>query len=474
MNDTPTERADVAVLGAGAAGLSAAWKLVEAGKKVCVVERDGQVGGLSKTVRRGGFSFDLGGHRIITDEPEVLERLQSLMGEELLVRPRRSQIRFRQRYYSYPLEARDLVTKLPPWTSLRCFAGYLWTHATRRLLRPEDDSLEAWIVNRFGRPLYELYFGPYTEKLWGCSPREISSDWAVQRISLLNLGDVILRLLRLRKDTPKTYATRFYYPRRGIGSIWERVADLVRGAGGQVRLNCSVREVRPQEGLVACETPQGRLDVRADIIVSTIPMPALVAGVWPSPDAAAQEAARSLRFRSIRFLNLMLDLPQVSENTWIYASDPELLFFRIQEPRNWSPWSAPEGRTSLILEIACNEGDEVWSADDASIRERCLADLKSIGFDVADAVIGAFSTRAAHAYPVYDLEYARKLRVIRSALEPIDGLICCGRQGLFRYNNMDHSMHMGFLAADAVLGRAPKDAVWRVAAEGEIFERDVA
>ncbi len=469
-----TYEADVAILGAGAAGLSAAWLLCEAGKSVCVVEHDVRVGGLSQSVTRNGFTFDLGGHRIISDEERVLDRLKSLMGDDLLLRPRTSRIRFRHEYYSYPLEAKELLRKLPPWTSLRCLGGYMLTHLLRCVRKPEDESLEAWIANRFGRPLYDLYFGPYTEKLWGRSPAEISADWAVQRISLLNLGDVILRMLHLRKGTPKTYAQQFYYPRAGIGMIWERVADLVRDAGSTVLLECGVEEVRPQEGRVTCRRSGQTIEVRAKDIVSTIPAPSFIHALRPAPDAAVVAAVDRLEFRGIRFLNLMLDMPQVSANTWIYASDADTLFFRIQEPRNWSPHNAPDGQTSLILEIACNEGDGTWTASDDAIYARCIADLRRMGFDVEAQTLGYFSTRAAHAYPVYGLDYTEKLRTIWEGIKPLDRVICCGRQGLFRYNNMDHSMHMGFLAADAILGVVPRDAVWQVGTEGAIFERDVA
>ena len=468
--------ADVIILGAGAAGLSAAWALAEKGKSVCVIERDEQVGGLSKSVRRDGFTFDLGGHRVLTREAAIMERLKSLLGQELLVRPRKSRIRFRRRYYTYPLSGKELLVKLPPWTSARCLGGYALTRLMSRIRQPADDSLEAWLVNRFGRALYELYFRPYSEKLWGRSPKAISSDWAVQRISLLNLSDVILRLFGLRKGTPKTYASEFYYPAHGIGTIWEKAADIVTQSGGTVLLGCSVDGICADDGAVRnirCRRGDRELVVRADTYVSTIPLPACVQTIEPQASAAALEAARSLEFRSVRFLNIMLDLPQVSDNTWIYASDPDTLFFRIQEPRNWSPASAPEGKTSLILEIACDAGDEIWCAGDDEIYTRCTEDLARMGFDVANATLGYFSTRAEHAYPIYDLQYTDKLRTLRPPLDAFHNLICCGRQGLFRYNNMDHSMHMGFLAADVILGKASRDVIWQVGTEGEIFERGI-
>ncbi|MBM4047212.1 MAG: hypothetical protein FJ279_19075, partial [Planctomycetes bacterium] len=213
-------------------------------------------------------------------------------------------------------------------------------------------------------------------------------------------------------------------------------------------------------------------EIACDYLIATIPLPELVQMLRPPPEARYLEVARRLGFRSIRFLNILINRPQVSDNTWIYVPETDILFFRVQEPKNWSPQNAPEGKTSLILEIACNVGDAVWSAPDDEIYRRCCADLNRMGFDIERDTIRYFSTRVPHGYPVYDLEYRAKLSALYELTGRIRNLICCGRQGLFRYNNMDHSMKMGFLAADHVLRGASREAIFRVGVEASLFEYD--
>ena len=465
----------VVILGAGAAGLSAAWHLAEEGVHVEILEADDCVGGLSKTVRHGEWSFDLGGHRVHSEDVDLLDRLRDLLGDELLVRERTSRILLAGKYFSYPLDARDLLLKLSIFTSARCMFDYIWQRVVRWVSRPADHSLEGWIVSRFGRTLYRIYFQPYSQKLWGVDPRTISSDWAVQRITLLSLWDVLLRLLKVRRDVPRTYVQRFLYPRRGIGQIWGQVADIVRERGGTIRLGARVKQVHVADGRIdkIVYTANGEArSAEGDVYVNTLPLPRSVEMFDPSPPADVLATAGAMRFRSLRFMNLTIDREQVSENTWIYVPVPDILFFRIQEPKHWSPANAPAGKTSLILEIACNEGDEIWNAPDEEIFRRCCRDLKRMGFDVEEDVLDCFSTFAAHGYPVYDLEYRKRLREVYRFASQHENLVCCGRQGLFCYNNMDHSVKMGLLAAEALLGRRPMGDVLTIGAEETLFEYD--
>jgi protoporphyrinogen oxidase len=468
----------VLILGGGPAGLTAAWKLALAGKEVTVLEADDQVGGLSKSVRREGFTFDLGGHRFITHNMDLADDVQNLLGDQLSVRPRKSTIRLMGKFFKYPLDFGDLVKKLPILTQMHSGMDYVFTAISRKLKHYPDESLEDWVVNRFGRALYNIYFGPYSEKLWGVPAKTISADWAAQRISLPNLWDVFLRLLGKKADMPKTYATKFFYPIGGIGVISERLVEEIIIANpkkNKVILNAPVKRFVHDEKQVTeivYEENGEEKSVSADFIINTIPLPNMIRFMDPPLEQSLIDVANQMKFRSLRFLNLMLDMEQVSDNTWMYIPEHKYYFFRIQEPKNWHPGNAPGGKTSLILEIACDYDDKRWTASDDETAEECFKSLNDLGWPLRDKASGWFSTFARYAYPIYTLDYKEKLRGAFKILNRFENLLCCGRQGLYRYNNMDHSMEMGILAARHVTEDIPREQIYSVATEGESFEQD--
>ncbi|HWP34695.1 MAG TPA: FAD-dependent oxidoreductase, partial [Thermodesulfobacteriota bacterium] len=443
------------------------------GHEVTVIERDRQVGGLCKTVRRDGYCFDLGGHRFISANPALVALVESLLGPDLLIGERRSVIRLEGKDYRYPIEAGDVLRQ----AGLRASVRYVASFARQRLFaRPRDEeeaSFEGWVVRRFGRALYTTFFGQYTEKLWGLSPRELSADWAPQRISLVNLWDVARRAVGLGQGTPRTYARRYYYPRRGFGQIAERLAEAAVRLGARIELGTRVAGLAADGRRLAAATVErddgGRAELTFDVLVSTIPLPDL-GRLLPQPDPAVREAASQLAFRSLRFLNLMLDRPDVSPNTWIYVPEKRYLMTRIQEPRRRTPEAAPPGKTSLMLEIPCRAGDEIWQAPDDRLAARVLDDLKALGLDVAGDVRGYFSTFAEHAYPVYTLDYQRHRRTLIAAVGRYENAATCGRQGLFRYCFSDAAMEMGFAAARWAAGRGRRREIEGRAADKRLIE----
>lgn len=465
----------VVILGAGPTGLSAAWKLATANIDVEIIELENQVGGLCRTIKHGEYSFDLGGHRFITQNIPLADEIKELMEDELLTRPRTSTIRLQGKYFHYPLEAFDLVKKMNILTSTHCFLDYTMTTVKNKVFPKEDLSLEDWVVNRFGRALYNIYFGPYSAKLWGIPPTQISSDWASQRISLLNLWDVFLRLLGKKKDMPKTYATRFYYPKKGIGRITERMCEEAVKFGAKLHLNTQVKEIifegNKAKGVTVI-TNGAEKHFEADYIISTIPLTEMIKIITPAVSPEYIAIVNSMSYRGIRFMNFCLNKEKISDNTWIYIPEEEFLFFRIQETKNWSPYHVPEGKTGLILEIACNEGDEIWQDREDLIYKRCVQDLKKLGFDVTGQVQDYFSTWIKHAYPIYDLNYREKLSKIYSFLAGLENFIPCGRQALYRYNNMDHSIEMGFATSDHILKGLPRREIFKIATELVPFETD--
>jgi protoporphyrinogen oxidase len=465
----------VVVIGAGPAGLSAAWKLSEKGVNVHVVEAQGHTGGLAHTMNRNGYLFDFGPHRFHTDNPAILAEIERLMGKmpEL---PRKTRVYFMDKYYDYPLSATNLLSSLPPWVGVTCFADFLATWAKNRVRPPVDDSFESWVVNRFGRRLYDIYFGPYTAKVWGRDPSKLSSNWAAQRVAVVDLWDLILRTFNLKRGynnfQHSPYKFDFWYPPYGVGSIYERMAEQVIKNGGKISLKTPVREVNCVDGgvrSVIVEQDGQREEMEADYFVSSVPVSGLIKGLRPQVPEDVLAAANSLQFRAMVFLYLTIDKPSVSDDHWIYFPERHVIFNRISEMKNFTPLAAPEGKTSLTVEITCDFGDEIWNAPEEELYQRSVKGLVDAGLIRADQVIDHFFTRTRNAYPTYDLNFEFNLARMAYHLAEYRNMIVCGRQGLFRYINQDHAIEMGFSAAEEILTQQIGTKVTRVGTEQVYF-----
>jgi protoporphyrinogen oxidase len=395
------------------------------------------------------------------------------MGADLLERERKSIILLDGKRFQYPLEAFDLAKNLGLKRGVRGFANYLRERLTRRSGAPaSEENFRQWTLSRYGRTFYDLFFGPYTEKLWGIPPDQLSGDWASQRISLLDLTDVALRVLGLRRSDTRTYARRYFYPRKGIGQIFTQMASAVQGLGGELMLGSKVVGL-VRDGSRVCEVQvrQGErtFSLPCSQLISTLPLPELARLLFPG-DAAVNAAADQLGFRGVRFLNIMLDCGDVSQNTWMYVADKKYLATRVQEPRRRSPESAPPGKSSLMLEIPCDVGDAVWSAPDEEILSRCLSDLEELSVNVRNHVRGCFSTRVTHGYPSFRSGYKVPRDRLLSAVEQVPNVLTCGRQGTFRYIFMDTAMQMGRLAAAKLLGQAGTESITGLHSEAVLLE----
>ncbi len=477
------DKQKIVILGGGPAGVACGWKLAEQGHEVIVIERDDQVGGQSITVKRGDWRFDLGGHRFFTKYRDVEQAVVDLLGDERMVTDRKSVIRLNNQYIQYPLELGDLLSRMNPLVTARAGIDYLTAAAKTRIFGFNDASFEDWIVNRFGRTLYQIYFGMYTEKLWGIPGTSISADWAAQRISLINLWDVFVRLLgkNQEKETPRTYLSEFIYPKYGIGTIPDRMAEKITAAGGKIILNAPVTSLDVDKNNRITEVhflengePQS---ITCDQVINTIPLPEMVEMMGMHKTAEDLRVLQNMRFRALRFLNITLDFPLVSDNTWIYIPEEKYVFMRVQEPRNWSPYNAPEGKTSLILELACNRGDAMWHEDDEVLFRQCVPQLIELGLlrpDQKGKILDYFSTEMTHAYPIYDLDYQQKIDHAVRLCDQVPNLTTLGRQGLFRYNNMDHSLKMAFQCADYWGQPAMKQRIRSVATEQQYLEDEEA
>lgn len=450
----------VVVLGAGLAGLAAAWELARAGVEVSVVEREDEVGGMAASWQKDGHWLDHGPHRFHTRDPELLAHVREVLGAELALRERRSRIRLRGRWFDYPLRAGNVLANLSPALLARALFDYGRARLSERLRPTPDAHFEAWVVKRFGRTLYELFFGTYTAKAWRMPCDRISADWASQRIAQTSLGDAIARtLLPARDGGPRGLVSRFHYPASGgIGALARGYAQGIRAAGGRIQLCESLATVDVERGrAVRVHTvgADGTRTLACDALVNTIPWTVLLERLrfaeGPGLDAAAREAVAGLATIGIVFVYLEVERERVMPDHWVYLPEADLTVHRISEFKNFCDGASPPGRTALCCEITCRPGDERWNLDLESAAQIARADLVRVGLLAPGEGRALDLRRLAQAYPVYDLDYRERVQALRRATRAVENLVSTGRQGLFRYNNMDHSIAMGRKAARGLL-----------------------
>ncbi|MEQ1728961.1 MAG: NAD(P)/FAD-dependent oxidoreductase [Vicinamibacterales bacterium] len=460
----------VVVVGAGPAGLTAAYELVRRQAPVVVCDGDHQVGGLSRTVCQGGFRFDIGGHRFYTKSEPVLEMWREVLGNEFLRRPRLSRIFYRGRFFDYPLKPLNVLFGLGAWESVRVLLSYAW--ATVHPVRPEV-SFADWVSNRFGRRLYRIFFETYTEKVWGIPPSTIGAQWAAQRIKGLSLASAVRHMLfPARGKTARTLIEEFDYPRFGPGMMWEAVAERIEAAGGRIRLESWVSALHHADGrIVSVDIERGgqREPVPAGHVISTMAIRDLVNALVPAPPSAVLDAARRLKYRDFLTVALVLDSPDVFPDNWIYIHDESVRVGRIQNFKNWSPEMVPHLRqTCLGLEYFCFEGDGLWSMSDADLVALATRELRQLGLSGTGPVTEGYVVRARKAYPVYDEGYMDALRAVRAYLETFENLQLVGRNGMHKYNNQDHSMLTAMLAVRNLYGE--QHDLWALNTDDEYGE----
>jgi protoporphyrinogen oxidase len=446
----------VAILGAGPGGLAAGCQLALGGGRPVVFEKEEYVGGLCHTLQHQGFRFDIGGHRWFTKNEDVDRWVRALMGDEFLRVGRLSRIYFRGRYYSYPLSLGNVLENMGPLGLARGLASYL--RAQLRRTTPETTMEEAF-VRQFGRVLYETFFKTYSEKVWGRSCHELSADWVEQRTKGLSLWVTLRRALSGSGGARHVVSMveEFSYPRRGYGRISERMAEELTRLGGEIRLGTRVVGVTLNGDTIAGLSvggADGRSSVvPVDAVISTVPLPLLIRMLEPSVPDPVRSAAERLRFRHLVTVTVFLDRPRVSDDTWVYVHDPGIPFARFHEPKNWSPEMAPAARTSLVVEYFVDQDDAVWNRSDEDLQRLTVQHLSAtLGLILPQQVLASVVFRARNAYPIYDLDYRENLATVKQHLAGISNLQIVGRGGTFRYNNSDHSIEMGMLAAQNLMG----------------------
>lgn len=478
------------IIGAGPAGLTAAYELTKAGRSVAIIERDPvYVGGISRTVVYKGYRFDIGGHRFFSKSAEIETLWTELMGDDLLERPRSSRIYYKRKLFDYPLRAMDALIKLGLFEALRCVISY-----AKAQLDPTvpAKNFEQWVVNNFGRRLFQIFFKTYTEKVWGMDCSEISADWAAQRIKGLNLYQAILSSFGFGRQKNngepgdksaviKTLINSFRYPRLGPGQMWERARDRIVEKGGTVLMGSTITSLSQHAETgqwVAIVTDQSGREqkITADHVVSTAAMNELVGLLGADSDPAVKQATEGLKYRDFLIVGLIARGKERFADNWIYIHDPDVQVGRIQNFKSWSPDMVPEPDTACYgMEYFCFEGDGLWSAHDEDLVMLARTEIARLGLVPFEAVIDGSVVRQKKAYPVYDETYQFHVDTIREALsERFSNLHLCGRNGMHKYNNQDHAMMTGLLTARNIIAGSEVYDTWGVNQDAEYHEGGTA
>ena len=467
--DPAHEASRVVIIGAGPAGLTAAWELCRRGRAPVVLEADSIVGGISRTVERDGFRFDIGGHRFFTKVPRVEAFWHEILDQgQFLLRPRLSRILYRSRFFDYPLKVANALRGLGLVESVRCVLSYAWV----RIKPPRDtSSFEGWTASRFGWRLYRIFFKTYTEKVWGVPATSIRADWAAQRIKNLSLFTAVLHALKpgRRSNSVTSLIDRFQYPQLGPGMMWEVCRDKVEAAGCTVTMSSPVRTIRRTAGGATAVVHGDSLEEPCTAVVSSMPLSELVAAMDPPAPAHVLDAAHALSYRDFITVALVVPGDATFPDNWIYIHDPDVKVGRVQNFASWSPHLVRDGKGCLGLEYFVFEGDEMWESADEHLVALGIAEVEKLGLVSPGSVERGFVVRMKKAYPMYDADYSDNVETIRRWLESeVPNVHPVGRNGMHRYNNQDHSMYTAMLTVDNMFGASTD--VWSVNVDEDYHE----
>jgi protoporphyrinogen oxidase len=459
------ESMKVGVIGGGPAGLTAAYELAKGGVEVELFEAGPAAGGMCRSFELWGQIVDLGPHRFFSSDPRVNRLWLEVIERDYRMVDRFTRIFYGSRFFQYPLQPTNALQNLGPWEAARCITSYLRQKVGSDLT---GSSFETWVVNRFGRRLFEIFFKTYSEKLWGISCQDLDADFAAQRIKKLSLGEVAKNALGLGRGRHQTLVDQFAYPVGGTGMVYDRMAEYV-GSLGELHLNRPVAGVlHDQQRVTGLRFPDGTTR-DYDHVISTMPLTLMVKGLEGTPDHV-HAAAASLKFRNTILVYLRVNGSDLFPDQWIYVHAPELLVGRVTNFRNWVPEicaNAPE--TILSLEYWADDEDAMWREDDEQLIARATAEIQATGLIGEAPVEAGHVVRVPRCYPVYARGYKEHLAVVAQYLDQFQGLTPIGRYGSFKYNNQDHSILMGLLAAQNLIEQSSNN-LWSINTDYDTYQ----
>lgn len=469
MSKNPTKK--VLIMGAGLAGLAAGFELAKKGIKVTLIEREKDIGGLARTIKVKNFKFDTGPHRWYTKNDSVNKWMVDLLKEEIIRVPRLTRIYFDKKFFNYPIKLKNALFGIGPLKALQAVIDYLFARIRARLFNPRLDSMEEGYINQFGKTLYEIFFKRYSEKLWGEDCRNISIDWVGQRTRGLNILTIIKEAFFKSKGVV-SLIDEFSYPKNGIGRLADKMAEGIKKKGGEIKLGAEVTRINHgRKGINSININNSSESFSADYFISSIPLSDLVKRMSPLPPKKIKALANKLHYRDELQVVLFIKKSHITSDTWIYIHPKEIPYMRIMEMDNWSNKLSPKGTTSIVFELACNMGDGIWNKKDQEVIDLVKKSfIQEFGFITQKDIIGGYVHRVEKEYPVYHLSYKEDVNKLKLYLKEFSNMQIIGRNGTFRYNNMDHSVEMGLYAAFNILAGKNKYDIESVNIEREYLE----
>jgi protoporphyrinogen oxidase len=441
---------NIVVIGAGPAGLTAAYQLAIKGHKVILLEASGKIGGMARSFNLWGQTVDCGPHRFFSSDKIVNDFFHEIVGEEYTLVNRMTRIYYLNKFFYYPLQAFNALSNLPLITVFQI----LWSYLMVRLKpNPNPITFEDWVVNRFGKKLFIIFFKYYSEKLWGIPCSKIDADWAAQRIKKLSLWEAVKSaVLGGGGKKHKTLVDQFAYPKGGTGAFYTKLAARFEAAGGQLILNRPVQKIlQDQHGNVCGVQLKDDTTIDSQIVISTMPVTLMVKGLANVP-AKVINACDQLYYRNTVLVYVEINHDHLFPDNWIYVHSPEVLHGRITNFRNWCQSLYKDKQTTILcLEYWCFENDDLWKKSEAemgALAEQELRILKLI--KPQHLVVNVHLLHIPKCYPVYETGYATPVNIVQNYIQSIPGLLAIGRYGAFKYNNQDHSILMGLLACKQI------------------------
>jgi protoporphyrinogen oxidase len=463
----------IAIIGAGPAGLTAGLKLIRANFKVTIIEADPKyVGGIARTVDYKGYKFDIGGHRFLTKNKKIEEIWKKTLGEGLLYRNRLSRIYYEGKFYNYPLTILNALKNLGVIRSTHAILSFFKYKIFP--IHPEN-TYEDWMVNKFGRVLFNIFFKSYTEKVWGIPTNQISKDWAIQRIKTFTLSKAIISsIFKSQQKKFLTLSNHFYYPKLGPGMMWEKFAGEFQRLGGKLVMGEKVigltQNKKKKWTVKVTNSQKIYLQGQFDRVISTMPLRSLIHAIEPNNEKVVK-IAEKLKYRDFITILLIIDKKEVFKDNWIYIHEPSVKVGRIQNFKNWSPFMVPdECKTSVGMEYFISEDNKLWDQKDSELLEMAKDEVVTLGFCKPSEIIDGKVIKAKKAYPIYDIDYGKNIKIIREFIKTLPNLHIVGRNGMHKYNNQDHSMATALIIANNIIAGRKIHDPWNVNSEAKYIE----